>query len=69
MSRVGTLDLYILEYSTATVHRYTIAESVEVNDSLIADLGFDVDSCYWMAGNCEFIKHKGTIMEINASDE
>lgn len=50
-------DLIILDYSTNKVHTYFLSRSEPITETYIAELGFDPNSCHWMAGEVEFINH------------
>jgi hypothetical protein len=53
--------LVVLDYSTGTVHVHNIEREDPITDEYIQDLGYNVSDCYWMAGDVEFINHKGVL--------
>jgi hypothetical protein len=53
--------LVVLDYSTGTVHVYNLEREDPITDEYIQDLGYNVSDCYWMAGDVEFINHKGVL--------
>ena len=50
--------LVIFDYNTSTIHIYDIEKEEPVTEEYISELGFNLDECYWMAGDIEFVKHK-----------
>lgn len=43
-----TEKLVILDFSTFTVHVYTIDASLNADEEYIKNLGFNTDNCSWM---------------------
>lgn len=40
-----------MDYSTGTIHIYKCDNTLELSDKYIANLGFNLDEIYWMAGD------------------
>lgn len=51
--------LAIIDYSTASIHIYDIDPEIDIDESYIESLGFNIDECYWMFGETiNIIHHK-----------
>lgn len=55
--------LVVMDYNTASIHLYDCSPNIEMDDERIAQLGFNLDECYWMYGkNIDVVKHKGLLL-------
>ena len=53
--------LIILNYCTNTVHVYNVERNEPVTEEYLESLGYNSGDCNWMAGDIEFIYHKGVL--------
>lgn len=52
-----------MDYNTASIHLYDCSPNIEMDDERIAQLGFNLDECYWMYGkDIDVVKHKGLLL-------
>lgn len=55
------VDLVIMDYVTATVHKYKIERGTAVDDKFLKKLGYRECDCYYMiAENIRYIEHENT---------
>jgi len=58
MSRTNTL--LVMDYNTATLHRYRVGKSVTIDDDFVARLGHNPDECaYMFADTVGTVRHPG----------
>lgn len=55
--------LVVMDYSTATVHVYSVEEDKQVTDETISNSGLRANDCYWMAGNIDFEVHNEKLIK------
>ena len=53
--------LVILDYTNCEVHVYDVDDNVEIDYSLVADLGYNLSMCHYMAGVSSIIQHEEII--------
>ena len=53
--------LIVLDCSTAKVHVHNVERNKPIDESYVQNLGYDSSNCNWMAGDLEFIYHKGIL--------
>lgn len=54
--------LVILDYSTNTVHIYNIDADLEISDEYVDSIGYNINNCYYIAGDIEIIEHQGILI-------
>jgi hypothetical protein len=55
------IELVIMDYVTATIHKYKIEKDTVVDDKFLKKLGYRECDCYYMiAENIKYIEHEDT---------
>lgn len=56
--------LAVMDYSSSQIHLYKFDKDVQMDDEVVAKLGYNLDECYWMYSKAiEVIKHVGIYKE------